>query len=139
VITKSVETSTESICSGGNLLAIIVSHTHTPEATSFVTDSTQNLQVGFIKYPAGGQIQRHRHLPLERRIVGTNEVLYVRSGSAEVSLYDHEGKLAATRFVVQGDLVILLSGGHGFRLLEDTVFLEIKQGPYTGVDEKERF
>jgi hypothetical protein len=24
-------------------------------------------------------------------------------------------------------------------MLDDTVFIEVKQGPYTGVDEKERF
>ena len=35
--------------------------------------------------------------------------------------------------------MLMIDGGHGFRMLEDTVFLEVKQGPYTGVDEKERF
>jgi len=35
--------------------------------------------------------------------------------------------------------VLLVSGGHGFRQLEDTVFLEIKQGPYPGAVEKEAF
>ena len=35
--------------------------------------------------------------------------------------------------------MLMVGGGHGFRMLEDTVFLEVKQGPYTGLDEKERF
>ena len=39
----------------------------------------------------------------------------------------------------QGDIVILVAGGHGFEMLEDTVLMEIKQGPYTGLKEKERF
>jgi hypothetical protein len=38
-----------------------------------------------------------------------------------------------------GDVVVLLDGGHGFRMLEDTVLLEIKQGPYSGLGEKEQF
>jgi hypothetical protein len=35
--------------------------------------------------------------------------------------------------------VIFVDGGHGFRILEDTVLLEVKQGPYTGLEEKEFF
>jgi hypothetical protein len=38
-----------------------------------------------------------------------------------------------------GAVVILVGGGHGFRLLEDTVMLEIKQGPYLGADDKDLF
>jgi hypothetical protein len=32
-----------------------------------------------------------------------------------------------------------MTGGHGFRMLEDTVLLEVKQGPYGGQAEKSRF
>lgn len=39
----------------------------------------------------------------------------------------------------EGDMIQLVSGGHCFKCLEDTIFLEIKQGPYTGLVEKERF
>jgi len=35
--------------------------------------------------------------------------------------------------------MLMVTGGHGFRMLENTVFLEVKQGPYTGLEEKERF
>jgi hypothetical protein len=35
--------------------------------------------------------------------------------------------------------MVAVNGGHGFRVLEDTVLLEIKQGPYPGGAEKERF
>jgi hypothetical protein len=38
-----------------------------------------------------------------------------------------------------GDIAIAVGGGHGFRMLEDTVLLEVKQGPYPGQTEKERF
>jgi hypothetical protein len=34
---------------------------------------------------------------------------------------------------------MLLSGGHGFNVLEDSKIIEVKQGPYRGVEEdKER-
>jgi hypothetical protein len=35
--------------------------------------------------------------------------------------------------------MLMVGGWHGFRMLEDTVFLEIKQGLYIGQDEKEHF
>ena len=36
-------------------------------------------------------------------------------------------------------MLIAVAGGHGFRVFEDTVLLEVKQGPYPGEAEKERF
>jgi hypothetical protein len=47
--------------------------------------------------------------------------------------------LVRSELLRAGDLIVFLAGGHGFRLLEDCVMLEIKQGPYSGVDEKTRF
>jgi hypothetical protein len=41
--------------------------------------------------------------------------------------------------LAEGDVMVLVAGGHEFRMREDTVLLEIKQGPYPGVAEKERF
>lgn len=120
-------------------IAIICRTEYSPSATEFLTPLDYKQQLGFIVYPAGGVIQAHTHKPLERHIVGTSEVLGVRSGRLEVDFYNSKRDLIATRVLEKGDLVLLISGGHGFRMLEDTVLLEVKQGPYTGIDEKERF
>lgn len=110
-----------------------------PEKTTFLTPPEFNAQVGFIVYPADGEIVRHVHLPLERHIVGTSEVLVVRKGRCKVDIYNDERQLVVTRELRRGDILVIVSGGHGFRMLEDTVLLEVKQGPYTGLDEKEQF
>ena len=110
-----------------------------PQKTTFLTPPEFKQQVGFVVYPAGGEIQRHVHRPLERHLVGTSEVLIVRRGRCEIDVYNDERQLVATRELGQGDIMLMVGGGHGFRMLEDTVFLEVKQGPYTGLDEKERF
>ena len=120
-------------------IAIICRADYSPTATDFLTPSDYKQQLGFIVYPAGGVIQAHTHKPLERRIVGTSEVLGVRSGRLEVDFFNSARELIATRVLEKGDLVLLTGGGHGFRMLEDTVLLEVKQGPYTGIDEKDRF
>jgi quercetin dioxygenase-like cupin family protein len=120
-------------------LAYIIRSEMNPTETTFLTPPEFKQQVGYVVYPAGGKIQRHVHRSLERHLVGTSEVLIVRRGRCEIDIYNNERELVATRQLHQGDIMLMVDGGHGFRMLEDTVFLEVKQGPYTGIEEKERF
>lgn len=129
----------EIVHAGEQPLAYILRGGQLPDQTTFVTPATFKQQVGYVVYPAGGQIRRHTHRPLERHLVGTSEVLVVLKGRAEIDVYDEERRLVATRELYTGDTMLMVGGGHGFRILEDTTFLEIKQGPYTGLDEKEQF
>lgn len=120
-------------------LAYIIRASFLPESTTFLTPPEFKQQVGFIVYPTGSEIQRHVHRPLERHLVGTSEVLIVQKGRCLIDIYNDARELVATRELNKGDIMLMVGGGHGFRMLEDTIFLEVKQGPYTGVDEKERF
>lgn len=129
----------ERICWHEQPIAYIVRKDYRPSQTEFLTPDDFKQQLGFIVYQAGGRIAPHVHQPLRRNLVGTSEALIVRSGCLEVDLFNDARQLIATRVLEEGDLILLVSGGHGFRMLEDTVLLEIKQGPYTGQDEKERF
>jgi quercetin dioxygenase-like cupin family protein len=129
----------EQITWNGTLLAIILKSGALEEKTSFLTPSEINLQVGTVACPAGQSIARHVHIPLERRLRGTSEVIIVRKGACQAEIFNDHRETVATRRLETGDIVILLSGGHGFQATEDTVFLEIKQGPYIGLEEKERF
>jgi len=129
----------ERIYWGETCLAYIIRASFLPDRTTFLTPPEYKQQVGYIVYPAGGEIQRHVHLPLERHLVGTSEVLVVKKGRCEIDIYNDERELVSTRELREGDIMLMVGGGHGFRMLEDTILLEIKQGPYTGLDEKERF
>ena len=129
----------EQILCNGNPLAYIIRGDMNPDKTTFLTPPEFKQQVGFVVYPAGGEIQRHVHRALERHLIGTSEVLVVRHGGCEIDIYNNERELIATRELRQGDIMLMVDGGHGFRMLEETVFLEVKQGPYTGFEEKERF
>ena len=129
----------ETITHSGRLLCYLITADHTVSKTEFVTPEEANFQVGFISYPAGSEIPRHVHKPLDRALIGTSEVLFIRKGTCEIDIYTTEKELVTTRTLHCGDMVVLLDCGHGFRLQEDTIIMEIKQGPYTGLDEKERF
>jgi hypothetical protein len=110
-----------------------------PAQTTFLTPPEFKQQVGFVVYPKGGEIARHVHRQIERRIVGTSEALIVRKGSCEIDIFNDDRELVTTRVLREGDIMLMVGGGHGFRMLEDTILLEVKQGPYPGMDEKERF
>ena len=123
----------------GSLLAYIIRADFSPDITSFVTPPEHNFQVGFVVYPKDGAIQSHYHRKIDRKISNTSEVLVVRKGHCEIDIYDDEQILVETLEMTTGDVMVMVSGGHGFRIVEDTVLLEIKQGPYIGIDEKKRF
>lgn len=129
----------EQICSDSQVLCLIIRAELNPSETKFLTPPEFNLQVGYIVYSAGHQIPRHVHREIHRDVGGTSEVLVVRRGRCLIDVYNEERHLIATRELHAGDIMIMVAGGHGFRMLEDTVLLEVKQGPYPGVDEKERF
>ena len=129
----------ERITHDEQVLAIIVPADHGPADSQFITPDDYKQQVGFIVYPADGEIVPHLHHELERNLHGTSEVLLVKSGRCEVDFYLDDKSFYCSRELRPGDVLILVSGGHGFRMIEDTVFLEVKQGPYIGPQEKERF
>ena len=129
---------TERIVSGEKTLAYVVRNDFRPGATVFVTPGDLAQQLGFIVYPAGASIPRHRHLPVQRTITGTTEVVMVRQGSCEAEIFDDGNQLVATVTLYPGDVIVLAAGGHGFRMQEDTVLMEVKQGPFAGVQDKER-
>ena len=123
----------------GKVYAYVMRETGQEEKTTFLTPDEAIQQVGFVVHPAGAEVKRHYHLPLERAIVGTPEVLVVRRGRCEMTVYDDDQQLAESRELSAGDVMVMVGGGHGFRMLEDTVLLEVKQGPYFGTDEKAYF
>jgi hypothetical protein len=111
----------EIITANGQVLCYVIPKSTQPEKTTFVTPPDGKQQVGFIVYSKGGVIARHIHKPLERHIIGMAEVVIVRSGHCQIEVYDESLSLVATRDLYQGDVVLMVGGGHGFQVKEDTV------------------
>jgi len=57
----------------------------------------------------------------------------------KINFYDEKKQYLNNRILETGDVILLVSGGHEFFMLEDTEMIEVKQGPYAGEDDKERF
>ena len=65
----------ERIYWGDTCLTYIIRASFLPDKTTFLTPPDCKQQVGYIVYPAGGEIQRHVHRPMEQHLVGTSEVV----------------------------------------------------------------
>ncbi len=124
---------------GDRILSVVIRRNVEPGKTVFITPDEFIQQAGFVVYPAGGEIANHTHHPLPRSLVGTPETLIVRKGRLIARFYNETRELKGEEILETGDILMLVNGGHGFTMLADTILFEIKQGPYTGLVEKERF
>ena len=123
----------------GSLIAIVLPHDHRPENIEFFTPNEFSQQLACMARPAGYRIPPHVHKDVPREVTHTLEVLFVRSGRVRVDLYAADRSPIRSIELVGGDVILLASGGHGFTMLEPTEIVEVKQGPYAGVEDKERF
>lgn len=123
----------------GNAIALIIhKELDNITKTTFITPAEYNQQIGFVVYPEGSSVDTHIHLPIKRDVVGTSEVIIIRKGCAIIRLYDVDRVFVAKYELDAGDIILLINGWHGIDFLDDTVILEIKQGPYLGENEKVR-
>ena len=99
----------------------------------FYSEPNEYLQVGTWSYAAGVQLPAHVHNRLPREVVRTQELILVRKGRLRATIFGEHSRAVAQVELQAGDLLILLSGGHGYEILEDgTQVLEVKNGPYLG-------
>jgi hypothetical protein len=125
----------QKICDhNGICLAIVIRADFSVDKTEFLSDPEYSQQVGIITYPQGGKIKPHIHNELTRQVIFTQEVLVIRKGSVKVDLYDAALEWVSDVVLNTSDVIFLITGGHGFEMMEDCEMLEIKQGPYSGVN-----
>ncbi len=129
----------ESIRHRGEELALILRHNFKKDGVEFFTPGTYSQQLGYMNRPRGYVIPPHVHNPVRREVQFTKEVLFIKSGKVRVDFYDDDQNYLESRVLVEGDVVLLAFGGHGFEMLEASEMIEIKQGPYAGESDKTRF
>lgn len=124
---------------GNELYAIIIRAGFARPGVHFVTPDHFSQQLGYMAHPAGHCIQPHFHREVRRDVHRTQEVLVLRKGKLRVDFYDSARQPVGTRLLVAGDVILLAGGGHGFEVLEPCEMFEIKQGPFVGEQDKQRF
>jgi mannose-6-phosphate isomerase-like protein (cupin superfamily) len=129
----------ERIYCRGSLLALIVPGTFREPGVHFLTSAELSQQLAYMRHPAGRVIDAHLHNPVAREVRYSQEVLLIRKGRLRVDFYDSDRQYAESRILEAGDTILLIAGGHGFEVLEEVELIEVKQGPYIGDGDKERF
>lgn len=121
---------------GNTILARQIYPNDFKRGLNFFSQDEEFVQVGIWgHYEQDKELGKHFHNAFERSAMRTYEMIYVITGSLHVEIYDLD-KLFVEEFELrQGEILILLECGHGYTVSsEDTTVLEVKNGPFMGVD-----
>ncbi|MCX6565762.1 MAG: hypothetical protein NTW38_04965 [Candidatus Aminicenantes bacterium] len=125
------------IVKDGKIQAILVRGESAKRGPRFFTPDDFSQQLGLLVHPKGRVIERHRHKPGKRTAVRTQEVLVLLDGKMRVDLFDDDGVKLKAVVLKAGDSILLVRGGHKVTILANAKILAVKQGPFSGPDEKE--
>ena len=130
----------ESIKYKKKILALIVKNFNKEKkGINFFTPNKLSQQVAYMYHKKKHIIQPHVHKKRLKKIYDTNEVLIILDGKMKVDFFSSNKKYIRSKILKKNDILILLNGGHGFKILKDCKFLEVKQGPYIFDKDKEKF
>lgn len=113
--------------------ALIVRRGFTAAETTFFSESDQTMQLGLIKHKAGYIETPHIHQQIEIK-ADIHQMLYITKGKLAVDFFDNNGRKISDVMLNEGDTILLMSGGHAIRVIEDVECLTVKQGPYIGIE-----
>lgn len=129
----------EEVKKKNKLLAMIIRNNYECEGVDFITPNEYSQQVAYMHHPTGKTIDAHVHNMVHRNVVLTQEVLFIKKGILRVDFFDEYEDYLESRNLLAGDVILLISGGHGFKVIEEVEMIEVKQGPYSGEQDKKRF
>ena len=129
----------EQITHHNQLLALIISHRFSQPGVHFFTPNNLSQQLAYMHHPTGKIIPPHIHNPVVREVLYTQEVLFIKKGKLRVDFYATPQHYVESQILEAGDVILLVSGGHGFEVLEEIEMIEVKQGPYAGDQDKTPF
>ena len=101
----------------------------------FFSKDHEFIQVGTWNYEAGKVLDRHYHNEIKREVNKTYEVIIVIQGKIQADIYDLNNTLVKSIEVNEGETLVQLNSGHGYKILkDDTLVVEVKNGPYLGAE-----
>jgi len=100
-----------------------------------ICPDTEFLQVSARSLKKDIHVKAHQHKPVLRETTITQEAWIVHRGKIKALIYDIDTTLLEEIIINDGGCIILFRGGHSLTAIEkDTIFYEIKSGPYYGYE-----
>ena len=122
------------------MLALIVRGKYRKKkGVTFFTPNESTQQFGYMKHNSKHIIKPHLHKKRLTKIYYTSEVILLLKGLLRVDFYNQHKKYLFSKILKPNDIIMLVSGGHGFKVLKNVEMLEIKQGPYNLLKDKVKF
>lgn len=121
------------------LLALILPANFDKPGINFLTPDNLSQQLAYMRHASGKVIPPHTHNSVIREVQYTQEVLFIKKGKLRVDFYNQEQEYLESHILEAGDVLLLVTGGHGFEVLEEIEMIEVKQGPYVGEHDRTRF
>ena len=106
---------------------------------NFFTENNATQQFGYMKHKKAYVIKPHKHNQRLTKILMTTEIIILFKGILRVDFYDNKKIYLFSKKIFGEDIIMLLNGGHGFKVLNDVEMLEVKQGPYKLSKDKVKF
>ena len=106
---------------------------------NFFTSKEATQQFGFMKHKKNHIIKPHKHNKRLTRILRTTEVILLLKGTLRVDFYNNNNKYLFSKKINERDIIMLIHGGHGFKVLKNVEMIEVKQGPYFVSKDKVKF
>ena len=106
---------------------------------NFFTPEEATQQFGYMKHKKNYLIMPHKHNKRLTKILITTEVIILFKGILRVDFYNNKKIYLFSKKIYAGDIIMLVNGGHGFKVLKDVEMLEVKQGPYSLSADKTKF
>ena len=123
------------------ILAIILNEKkyNKSKGINFITPEFFTIQLGFMNHPNNHVIKPHIHRNYLRKIKKTAEVLFVKSGVLRIDFYATKKKYLFSKILKKGNIIVLIEGAHGFKVIKKCSLIEIKQDPFNALVDKTKF
>ena len=122
------------------LYALIVRNNYRKmKGINFFTPESASQQFGFMKHKKNHYIMPHKHNKRMTKILVTTEVLIILKGILRIDFYKLNKEYLFSKKIYAGDIIMLVHGGHGFKVLKNIEMIEVKQGPYKLSSDKIKF
>ena len=109
------------------------------EGINFFTSKDATQQFGYMKHKKNYIIHPHKHNKRLTKILKTTEVILLLKGILRVDFYNNRKKYLFSNIIRERDIIMLVHGGHGFKVIKDVEMIEVKQGPYSLASDKTKF
>tara|TARA_R110002153_G_scaffold271481_1_gene438872 strand:+ start:435 stop:839 length:405 start_codon:yes stop_codon:yes gene_type:complete len=117
--------------------SLLCCHVSKGDATQYrndMGDESEILQSSVRLLDEGTHIQPHKHLLVKKTTIGTQEAWVVIEGEILAKIYDINDEYLETVPLISGDMMVFYRGGHELLAIKESIFYELKTGPYYGFE-----